>query len=206
MNMFRDLCAVILAAGNSSRFGNTPKQLARLNGRYLLDIVIETTIQAGFPYPTLVLGAYEKQIRPAAQMTNQCEVIVNSDWQEGMSSSLKTAVLSMKKHYDGAIFLLADQPLMTSSLLLAMASQFIREKPDILFPEYEGRKGNPVIISASLFPELLQNAGDKGGRFLFERDDLAISRFSAPDDSCLFDIDTPEDLQRLQMRFRNTNS
>lgn len=198
MNVFHDLCAVILAAGNSSRFGSTPKQLAELNGRYLLDIVIATVIEAGFPRPLLILGADEKQIRSAAQLTDLCDVVVNPAWREGMSSSLKTAVSSIKKPCNGAVFLPADQPLLTPSLLSAMALQFIREAPDILFPQYEGRRGNPVILSAQLFPELLHNNGDQGGRFLFARNDLAISRFPAPDPSCLLDIDTTEDLERLR--------
>ncbi len=205
MDVFHDLYAVILAAGNSSRFGNTPKQLAKLDGKHLLDIVIDTAIQAGFSRPLLILGAYEKEIRSAGKLVNRCDVVINPAWQDGMSSSIRTAIASMKNGCDGAAFLLADEPLIAPALLTAMASQFVREKPDILYPVYNGKRGNPAIISAKLFAELSRSTGDRGGRVLFDREDLLISRFPVPDQSCLLDIDTAEDLKRLQMAVRTGN-
>ncbi len=198
MERFHAIDAVILAAGNSSRFGETPKQLAKFNGNFLLDIIIDIAIHAGFPRPILILGANEKEIQATCKRVEQCEVIINSAWREGLASSIRSAISAMKTDCVGAVFLLADQPLLPPALLTEMSQLFIREKPDLLCPEYQGKRGNPTIISSRLFPELLRHTGDSGGRFLFAREDLTIIRFPVPHQSCLLDIDTPEDLEHVR--------
>lgn len=189
---------IILAAGGSSRFQTHPKQLAELDGRYLLDIVINTAIEAGFIKPFVVLGAYAKEITERSKLLCRCQITHNPDWQQGMSSSLKTGLASLHDLPAGALFLLADQPLISASLLIQMTKKFINDQPDILYPEYKGTRGNPVIISSRIFDQLIDNTGDMGGRFLFQRKDLRIKSFLTTDKSCIQDIDTVEDLELLK--------
>lgn len=202
MDNFHRLAAVILAAGESSRFGKKTKQLAQLNGKYLIDIVIENSVQAGFSCPLLVLGANEEEIRLWSTLLHQCKVVTNPDWKQGMSSSIKAAISSIPQECHGAVFLLADQPLLSAALLTKMARQFIKEQPHILYPQWRNMRGNPAIISSSLFPQLLNNTGDRGGRFLFDRKDLTICQFPVADQACLLDIDTQEDLNQLRSAIR----
>lgn len=195
--------AVILAAGESSRFGSTPKQLAKINGTYLLDSVIAAAVKAGFAKPNVVLGAYQQEITRKSKMLEKCRTIYNPHWPNGMSTSITTALASIDADSAGAVFLLADQPLLSSTLLQEMTDKFIDKKPDVLYPEYKGMRGNPVIISSKIFPRLMEITGDTGGRFLFQRDDIALYRFTTDEQSCILDIDTADDLEQVRSLINN---
>ena len=61
-------------------------------------------------------------------------------------------------------------------------------------PTFGGRRGHPVLFSASLFPALLALSGDRGAASVLAGlgEDLAL--VPAADDGVLFDVDRPEDL------------
>ena len=61
-------------------------------------------------------------------------------------------------------------------------------------PMFEGRRGNPVVLSAALFDEVLALSGDAGARKVLEALGGRLALIEAPDDGVLFDVDRREDL------------
>ena len=81
---------VILAAGNSSRFGSA-KQLLHFNNKTLLQHVIDEAIDAGAEPIVVVTGANADEVSKEIK-SNKVEIVFNKDWKEGMASGIVAGV------------------------------------------------------------------------------------------------------------------
>jgi molybdenum cofactor cytidylyltransferase len=115
-----------------------------------------------------------------------------------MSTSVRTALLAIGPDYDAAMFLLADQPFVTSGLIDRLLEAFLASGNPIVRPEVDGRPGNPVLFSARLFPELLRETGDRGGRDVVRRHDGEVCLVAVDDPRACVDIDSLEDYERVR--------
>lgn len=188
--------AIILAAGTSSRMGG-PKQLLEVNGICMLDHAIQAALNAGMSVPIVVLGANAKQIKSQSILLNQCKVALNKKFDQGLSTSLIRGVHSSPSESTAYIFILADQPLVVGALVLEMINEFRKVRADILYPEYRGQRGNPVIITSRLRNQLLLSKGDSGAKFLFSDSTLKIVAYPVHTDAVITDVDTPEEYQNI---------
>ncbi|MBU0942936.1 MAG: nucleotidyltransferase family protein [Proteobacteria bacterium] len=184
--------AIILAAGTSSRMGR-PKQLLQVEGECMLDHAIAAAQGAGAAPPVLILGAFAEEILRGARLATTCEIHRNQEYGKGQASSLVAGVQAVAGRCDAAIFLLTDQPFIDAQLVAGMTALFAEKRPDILYPLYRKQRGNPVIISSSLFPRLLTARGDKGARFLFTDKSLDILEYEVDNAAVVTDIDTLQD-------------
>ena len=189
MNKTCTFAAVILAAGMSTRMGR-PKQLLKLAGMSMLEHAIAAVKDAGIVSPVLVLGAYAPDILRCVKLVEKCEVILNKDFAEGQASSLRVGVDAVSGKCEAAVFMLADQPLVDAALVSELMDHFSYNNPDVLYPVYKGQRGNPVIISASLFPRLMSTTGDRGARFIFADKSLNILAHEVEDKAVITDVDT----------------
>lgn len=188
--------AIILAAGTSSRMG-TPKQLLEVNGLSLLDHAIQAALNAGIISPIVVLGANAKLIEDQSVLLSHCTTVLNPKFVMGQSTSLVQGVLSSPAKSNAYIFLLADQPFIEGQMIGKMMSTFEKTGADVLYPEYRGQRGNPVIISSRLRQQLLLATGDNGARFLFSDRSLKIVSYPVSTEAVTIDIDTPSDYQKF---------
>lgn len=175
----------------------SPKQLLEVQGKTMVDHAISAATSAGINQPILVLGSCFEDIMEKSKHSLDCKIIFNPDYQAGQASSLIKGVAAIPENCDAALFLLCDQPLVKGKLLESMMAYFTEKKPDILYPTYKKHRGNPVIISKTLFPKLLTARGDKGARFLFSDKSLNVLTFTADDIAVVTDIDTPQDYQSI---------
>ena len=63
-------------------------------------------------------------------------------------------------------------------------------------PTFNGRRGNPVLLDRTLFPQLLALTGDAGARGVLQDLGDRLVLIESPDDGVLFDVDEPSDLTR----------
>lgn len=199
--VYEPIAGVILAAGEASRYGH-PKQLLSWKDRPLVRHAAETALQAGCMPVLVVVGAYADQVRLALQGM-PVQIVQNSDWREGMSSSVKVAVQALPAKTGGAVFLLSDQPQVTPTLIRELINLHQEKLCALTAPRCEGLRANPVLFDRITFSELLNLKGDVGGRALFSYGEkYPIAWLDWDDSILLMDIDTPEDLQRLKERSR----
>ena len=159
----------------------------------MLEHAITAARGAGIVTPVLVLGAFADDILKDVRSVTKCETIFNHNFADGQATSLKAGVSSIMDTCDAAIFMLADQPLITATLIMELMTRFNQHKPHILHPVYRERRGNPVIISARLFPRLLASTGDQGARFLFADTSLRVHAYEVEDKAVVTDVDTWDD-------------
>ncbi len=187
------LHTVVLAAGASTRFGS-PKQLARFQGRTLLQRVLASANEVTASAITVVVGAHAADI-VAALPPGRAGVLVNREWREGIASSLRAAVRALPGACDGVLVLLADQPLVAAPALNRLISAWRRRPRRIVASQYEGVTGVPAIFPRWCFSELCALRGDQGARALMMRHADHLTRLALPE--AAVDIDQPEDLLSL---------
>jgi CTP:molybdopterin cytidylyltransferase MocA len=184
---------IVLAAGSGSRFGG-PKQLADLRGKPLIEHALAAMRAVPAVDPVVVvLGAEADRIRAQADLGG-AEIVIAHDWDEGIAASLRVGVAA-HRDADAVLVLLADQPLITSEVIAAIASRAAGPEPAAR-AVFEGAPGHPVLIKRELFTAVAELHGDTGARDLLDRCGAArveCGRLCRPDD-----VDTPEDLASLR--------
>ena len=185
--------AVILAGGASRRMGQ-PKQLLPVDGRPMLARVVDAALQANLAQVIVVLGAGAGDIAPALS-GRAVTIVINPNWQAGMASSLRAGLAAVAPHSEAALFIPADMPRLSAGVLQAIVWHFQTSHKGLVIPTCNGRRGNPVLIARSFFPELMALDGDVGGRAIVAAHPLDVAEVELNDDSILFDVDTPADYQ-----------
>lgn len=199
--VYSRIAAVILAAGGSTRFGS-PKQLARWGEKTFIEQAVDTALAAEVGQVVVVLGAEIEQCR-AVLGSRPVEIVVNPAWTQGQSSSMQAGLAALPANIGGALFMLVDLPGVTPTLLSQLIKRYQETLAPLVWPEFEGRRGNPVLFDRALFSELQQVRGDTGGKPVLLKYQDRAARVSVTDEKILRDFDRPEDLDlggRLEIR------
>lgn len=191
---------IILAAGLSIRMGR-PKLLIQLHGEPMLARVVKTALKSRLERVILVLAEPAKAYRDALGQTavnQRLHTVINPNPQKGMASSLRVGLSAIRPGTAGAMVILGDQPWLQVHVIDGLMQTFLDSSSRIAVPTVRGRRTTPVIFPSDLFPELMNETGDVGGRNVLNRhcDKIVYSELgSGYDDS---DFDTPEDLKRTR--------
>ena len=201
---FEPIAGIILAAGEASRFGQ-PKQLLDYHGQPFVRAVAKTALASALSPVVVVTGANAPDVESAVQDL-PVMIIRNDAWQSGQSSSIKAGLQAsspssllngrgMLEQVGAAIFLLADQPQVSPTVIRALVEQHRLELAPVLAPLIRDRRANPVLFDRVTFPDLISLTGDVGGRAILSK--YPVTYLPWQDESLLLDVDTPEDYQRL---------
>ena len=188
--------AVILAAGMSSRMGET-KQLIRLGENTLLEQVVEIVRSCRVDEIVLVLGHQAETIKKRVGIKN-LKVVINESYQQGMGTSLRTGLAALSSGTNAALIVLADQPFVRAETLDRLIDQYEQSGAQIAIPIYKGFRGNPVLLGRSVFPEVMALTGDIGCRAIFGNHVEGIVKVLVDDIGILLDLDTKGDVEKLR--------
>jgi molybdenum cofactor cytidylyltransferase len=195
MNKEHHFGIVILAAGNSSRLGQ-PKQLLQYNGKTLIRNVIDAATQARLSPVTVVTGANAALL--SAEINDSSTIVVhNKNWEEGMSSSIRTGITALDNtsSLQGIILAVSDQPFVDSHLFLSLVQKAQSSEKGIIASFYDDSLGTPVLFGKQYFDALLELKGAEGAKKLIKqfRENVASVPFALGG----IDIDTQEDYRKL---------
>jgi len=191
-----NIAIIILAAGTSSRLGS-PKQLLSYKGKNLLRHTVDEALETGCQSVFVILGANRDLLRNELK-DKPVSIIENKGWQEGMASSIRSGVESITNTIlrpDSIIFMVCDQPFVSSSLLLDLVNKKNETGMPIVASCYDDTRGTPALFHKSFYPALMKLTGDKGARKLIAEnpDKVAIVAFPKG----VTDIDTKADYELL---------
>lgn len=186
---------IILAAGSSSRYGQ-PKQLLEWKGKSFIRHVTETALRSALEPVVVVTGFQHAEIESQLQDL-PVNIVYNAGYEQGQSTSIKAGISALPENVGAAVFLLADQPQIPVEVIRALVESHTSDLQAILAPlVLEEKRANPVLFDRVTFPSLLSLQGDVGGRGIFDKH--KVSYLPWHDDILIFDVDKPEDYERLK--------
>jgi molybdenum cofactor cytidylyltransferase len=189
-----NIAGIVLAAGGSTRFGQT-KQLLNWREQPFVRAVAKTALDAGLSPVLVVTGANADEVEKAVNDLN-VSIIRNAGWQNGQGTSIRAGVQALPSETGACVFLLADQPQIPASVIRALMEAHSNRLQPIVAPLVQmERRANPVLFDRVTFPDLLTLEGDTGGRAIFHKHKVEFMPWH--DDILLLDVDKPEDYKRL---------
>ena len=187
---------VVLAAGRATRMQGS-KVVRPVAGRPMVERVVDAALASRLAGIVVVVGHNADAVREILA-GRAVRIVHNPTFAEGLSTSVHSALREIGPDVDAALFLLADQPFVTVALIDRLLEVFVATGKPIVRPELKGRPGNPVLFSAGLFPELLRETGDRGGRDVVRRHRDEVCFVAVDDPLVCLDIDSPEEYERLR--------
>jgi molybdenum cofactor cytidylyltransferase len=187
------ISAVVLAAGEGTRFGGT-KQVERIHGRPLVQHAVDAATAAGLDEIVVVLGHDADRVREALVLPPTARIVVNERYDEGQSTSLAAGLRALDDASDAAVVLLADQPGISAEHITALAQAFSPGGPAAVRLRFRGRPG-PALLTRQIWPEVLALEGDVGARALLDAHPELVEEVQLDEDAPI-DVDRREDLGR----------
>ncbi len=193
--------AVLLAAGAGSRLGHRPKSLLELGGVPLIRRQLIALSGAGVDEVVVVTGHHAELIEPVVQAF-PVTVTRNLDPDAGQVSSQRQGLAALAGKLDAVIVALADQPLLNAQDISALIGAW-KQRPEgvqVLYPEVNGERGNPVIFSAAVREQILAGEANVGCRQWQAAHPELVQAWVSDNHRYRVDIDTPEDLAAFEAR------
>jgi molybdenum cofactor cytidylyltransferase len=188
---------VILAAGRATRFGSS-KVLATLDGRPLLQHVVDRLGAAGVAELIVVLGADADAVEDAVTWPPSTSRVVNPTPERGLASSLAigaAAARDLMPPPDALLIALGDQPRIDPAVIGALLAS--APSHAVAVPRYPGGADpNPVLLRRAAFELLDEVTGDRGLRPILARHPELV--VEVPVAGANPDVDTPADLAALE--------
>jgi len=183
---------ILLAAGKSSRMGDSHKLLREIDGVPLLrrTVMALMTSRAGAVHVVLPPNA------PAQRDTLNglgVDIVVAKEAHKGLAASLKAGIEALPKDCAAVIVALADMPDVTAAHLDQLIAKFAPQNEHYIITPVapNGKRGNPVLFDQRYFEALASLQGDRGAKPLIDQAGEYVISVSM-DGGVLVDLDTPE--------------
>jgi molybdenum cofactor cytidylyltransferase len=201
--------AIVLAAGMSTRMGQN-KLLLNFRDKPLIVHAVDTLLASEIDEVIVVLGHEAEKVRDQLErsigLANKAapgkpvRLVQNSDYQNGLSTSVRTGVEAVSRQANGIMIYLADQPLLEPEDLNRIVAGFAAAKEinkSIVVPFFRGERGNPVILEASLRVAILGIVGDVGCKGVIKRYPEKVYVIEMDNDHVVRDVDDVRAYERL---------
>lgn len=190
--------AVLLSAGQGTRFGPQPKLLAEIEGVPLVRRVALAALASRARPVVAVLGAHAGAVR-AALAGLDIRFVDNPDFASGLSGSLRAGLAALPNETEAALVLLGDMPWIEARHCDALIAARAGTRAAAIVPTWRGRRGNPVLIDHRRLAATIAGLdGDHGaGPLLRARADVVEVALDA---AVRRDVDTPDALAAVSAR------
>ncbi len=191
----RRVGAIVLAAGRSTRMGGPNKLLETISGKPLVRIAADAALRSRAD-PVVVVTGHERAKVEAALAGLDLRLVHNPDYAQGLSTSVKAGLAALPPEAEAAIVCLGDMPQVTSALIDRLIAAYDPEQNAlVVLPTFAGKRGNPVLWSRRLFPDLMALEGDVGARHLIGAYQEVVIELPVENAAAMVDIDTPDGLR-----------
>jgi len=182
---------VLLAAGESNRFGQRNKLLAAIDESPIVREAAKNLRASTVDSVVAILGHEAESVREALEGL-QIGFRTNEAYAEGQSTSVVEGIAAARnRQWDAVVFALGDMPFVATSSVDAVIDAYIAGAGTVVAPTYRGKRGNPVLFDQTHYRALATVTGDRGGRELVRSMGTEIA---VDDPGVRQDIDKPDDL------------
>jgi CTP:molybdopterin cytidylyltransferase MocA len=198
----RNLAAVVLAAGSSTRMGQ-PKALLDLDGRPVIARLVETLQSVdGMGNILIVTGHAPGRIHIALDGSDVTFVHNMAYESGGMLSSVQVGAKTIADSCDAFFLCLLDQPLVLRRTLETLAKAWQSTRMAIVLPAHDGKRGHPILIASRCAHEIVSLPPDSTLRDFVAQHRNETEVIEVNDPGVRSDLDTPADYQLVLSMWR----
>lgn len=195
MGGYENFETVLVAAGLSTRMGETNKLLIEVDGQALIRRTASLYCALGMQV-TIVLGHQGAAIKKALAGL-PVRTVFNADYKTGQQSSVRAGLDASDFSKTGILIALADQPLLTPADIAGLCDAFLSGPPRrIMVPYVNQTRGNPVLFPSALAKLAHAEGSEPNYRPFIDANPALVSSYAAPNANFITDIDTPEDARK----------
>ena len=188
---------ILLAAGESKRFGDKNKLSEIINGKPIINHILDTLFEIFDPSELIVIVGHEKNIIKNLIFNKDIKILENKDYRKGIGTSIALGMNNLNEDIDGVMIIQADMPCINSKDLINLEKKFMELNcVKVVMPEHNYRIGNPVILPRNYFNTLKSLKDDFGARSLIRKKDIITLKTGF---GTIFDIDTKEELAKTKI-------
>ena len=190
---------ILLAAGESKRFGDKNKLSEIINGKPIINHILDTLCEIFDPSELIVIVGHEQNIIKNLIFNKDIKILENKDYRKGIGTSIALGMNNLKEDIDGVMIIPADMPYINSKDLINLEKKFMELNcVKVVMPEHNYRIGNPVILPRNYFKTLKSLKDDFGARSLIRKKDIITLKTGF---GTIFDIDTKEELAKTKANY-----
>jgi CTP:molybdopterin cytidylyltransferase MocA len=175
------IAALILAAGEASRFGSPKQQL-------MLGDVLRAVRASSVEEVVVVEGAYPLQVTDC-NVGTPVRIVRCAEWQRGMGASLRCGLAALPPEAAAAVVVLADGPNLSPQAVDRVVAAWRDGAGAVVAASYEGDRGHPAVLDRAVWDAV----PDEGARAL-EPVLVPCDDLGAPGD-----VDYPDDLEGVRL-------
>lgn len=183
--------ALVLSAGESSRFGGVPKALLSTGDSTAIRRLAETCLTEGFEPVAVVVGPHGGAI--AHELRGLDVLMVDAkEWYEGRTASVQAGLAALPSEQD-VLFWPVDHPFVSPRTVETLAAVRDRDLLGVWFiPTYRGLGGHPVLWRSSVAVDVMELRPDAPLRSLLPEFGPQVRRVTVDDPGVVANVDTPE--------------
>mgnify|MGYP003334884441 FL=1 len=190
---------ILLAAGESKRFGDKNKLSEIINGKPIINHILDTLFEIFDPSELIVIVGHEQNIIKNLILNKDIKILENKDYRKGIGTSIALGMNNLTADIDGVMIIPADMPYINSKDLINLEKKFMELNcVKVVMPEHNYRIGNPVILPRNYFKTLKSLKDDFGARSLIRKKDIITLKTGF---GTIFDIDTKEELAKTKVNY-----
>jgi len=193
---------VVLAAGLSKRYGFKNKILEKINGKTLIETILDRLIQIDSNKNNIVvIGGNNYNSLKKTLNKYDVKLFYNKNYKNGLGSSV-SFILKKKISKNGIMFIPGDMPLISIKDFKKLINTFFQKQNKIISPCYKEKIGNPLIIPKIYFNLLKNLKKDEGARKVLPSKDFIHVPCGY---GTIFDIDTKYELLKAKLLNKKLN-
>jgi len=191
------LSMVVLAAGKSTRMRGPNKLLAHVEGVPMIRSVVQTALRSKVDEVVVVLGWEEEKIRSALSGLD-CKMVVNRNFEQGQSSSVKVGLSQINPSSRAVLILPGDVAKIDTCSINMVIERYDQGGCLIVVAGHEGKSGHPILFDKQLFPEIARiNEETFGLKAVIKKHQDEVCLVETGSGYVLKDVDTTNDLEKL---------
>ena len=190
---------ILLAAGQSKRFGNKNKLLAIINGKPIISHILDTLVEIYDPSELIVIIGHEHKIIKNFIFNKDIKIVENINYKKGIGTSIALGINNLDTEINGVMIIPADMPYINSKDLINLEKKFIEHNCEkVVMPVHNSQIGNPAILPRNYFNTLKNLKDDFGAKSLIRKKDIITLKTEF---GTIFDIDTQEELAETKANY-----
>ena len=195
------ISSILLAAGQSLRMKGGNKLTKEINGIPLIKYAVKNILGSAVDELIIVVGHEKEVLEKIIEKNKKIRFIYNSNFADGISSSIKIGLENISKKSEAFFISLGDMPDVNQNIynkLIKTRYNYNKKlktnfKKEIFIPTFENEKGNPILFSKHMKEQIMQIKGDNGAKELIELNKNKTLNVPLKSRGITLDLDEQED-------------